>query len=40
MLERLAHASKIYKVGREVPVSDFTKLKVNKEFLALEHVER
>lgn len=40
MLERLTHAAKIHKVGREVPISSFVSLKIGREFLALESHER
>jgi tRNA(Ile)-lysidine synthetase-like protein len=40
MLERLVQGAKIHRVGREIPIDSGTKLRINKVFLALEHVER
>lgn len=40
MLERLAHASKIHRVGREVAVNKMTVLRIYDGFLALERMER
>jgi tRNA(Ile)-lysidine synthase len=40
MLERLVHASKIYIVGKEIPIGATDKLRIGREFLALKSVER
>lgn len=43
MLERLTHAAKIHIVGKVIPIAgtnSTVNLKLNKEFLALEHSER
>lgn len=40
MLERLAHAAKIHRVGREVPVNKMTALRIYDDYLALEPAER
>ncbi len=40
MLERLAHAAKIHKVGREVPINKTTVLRIYENYLALEPRER
>lgn len=40
MLERLVHAAKILRVGSRVPITSSTNLRISKEFLALEFMER
>jgi tRNA(Ile)-lysidine synthase len=40
MLERLTHGAKIHTVGREIPIDGHAKLRINKDFLALERKER